>query len=179
MDCSLPTPLSMEFSRGDTTECIAASMVKLVWEGGMTSSVPTEGKTAHIAQLRCNHWPVFHSWEAECQPWWHHPWGARGRGIGGRERRGVRQEPHSLVNPRRTRRPGSCEPEGFLAQGSEKQLGLPESAIGGPQRQEKGTDGRRNTQGPGGTRVSRLTGWDWEGERGKMIDVDTVRLPPK
>ena len=44
MDCSLPTPLSMEFSRGDTMECIAASMVKLVWEGGMTSSVPKEGK---------------------------------------------------------------------------------------------------------------------------------------
>ena len=50
---------------------------------------------------------------------------------------------------------------------------------GGPQRQEKGTDGRRNTQGPGGTQVSRLTGWEWEGEPGKMINVDTVRLPPK
>ena len=50
----------------------------------------------------------------------------------------MRQESHTLANPRRTRRPGSCEPEGFLAQGSEKQSGLPESAIRGPQRQEKG-----------------------------------------
>ena len=44
MDCSLPTPLSMEFSRGDTIECIASSMVKLVWEGGVISSVPKEEK---------------------------------------------------------------------------------------------------------------------------------------
>jgi len=44
MDCSRPTPLSVEFSGGDTIDCVASSMVKLVWEGGMIPGVPKEEK---------------------------------------------------------------------------------------------------------------------------------------
>ena len=60
----------------------------------------------------------------------------------------MRQESHDLANPRRTRRPSSCEPEGFFAQGSEKQSGLPESAIRGPRRLEKGLGGLMDADAP-------------------------------
>ena len=81
----------------------------------------------------------------------------------------MRQESHTLANPRRTRRPSSCEPEGFLAQGSEKQSGLPESAIRGPQRQEKGLGELMDADAPGNQEKPRSVGRRGESGREKVV----------
>lgn len=80
-----------------------------------------------------------------------------------------------------TTRPRSCEPEGFLSQVSEKQPGLPKSAIKqrGPETGENlGELLSAHVPWEEEAPVSRLVGWRWD-RKHNMANIDTLRLPPQ